>query len=80
MNDYYNHVSLWLKANKPKYVIILVTYNDKETEWLLEDVIVYSDGDVMIDGIHFDKYVGAVFNHATCRFFKFTEPGKKEEI
>lgn len=80
MNDYYNHVLLWLKANKQKYVIILVTYNDKETEWLLEDVIVYSDGDVMIDGIHFDEYVGAVFNHATCRFFKFTEPGKKEEI
>ena len=34
----------------------------------------------MIDGFHFDEYVGAVFNHATCQFFKFTEPGKKEEI
>ena len=36
MNDYYNHVLLWIKANKPKYILVHVPHRSNDDEWFLE--------------------------------------------
>lgn len=80
MKDYYNHIYLWLKANRPKYVLVLINYSGGITEWLLEDVELLDDRTILLDGIRFKDYVDVVFGDASCKFYKFKEPGGKEEI
>ena len=83
MKDYYNHVALWLKANKPDYVLVRVHYPPDlpdEYYWYLEPVD-YINGVLWIsDNTDFEEYIARFPKEANLRFFKFTEPGKKEEI
>ena len=90
MNDYYNHVLLWIKANKPKYILVHVPHrsNDDEwilepndDEWFLEPVDVFQNGEVMLDGFYFEDYATDVFQRAKLKFYKF-DPNNlsKEEI
>lgn len=88
MSDYYNHVLLWIKANKPKYILVHVAHrsNDDEwflkpDEWFLEPVDVFQNGEVMLDGFYFEDYATDVFQRAKLKFYKF-DPNNlsKEEI
>ena len=81
MNNYYNNVALWIKANKPKYIIVRVTYKPDDYEWLLEPVDVFQNGEVMLDGFYFEDYATDVFQRAKLKFYKF-DPNNlsKEEI
>lgn len=78
MNNYYNHVDLWLKANKPKYIIVR---NSNNYEWLLEPIDIFEDGSVMIDGFDFEEYVTEIFKGDRLKFYKFDPKSfAKEEI
>lgn len=83
MNNYYNHVCLWLKANKPDYILVRFHYlTDLPDEyfWYLEPVD-YIYGVLWIGtDTDFEGYIAKFPKEGTLRFFKFTEPGKKEEI
>lgn len=83
MSDYYNHVLLWLKANRPNYVLVRFHYSSDprgKYYWYLESVD-YIDGVLWIGGdTDFEGYIAKFSKEANLRFFKFTEPGKKEEI
>ena len=81
MNDYYNHVLLWIKANKPKYILVHVTHRSNDDEWFLEPVDVFQNGEVMLDGFYFEDYATDVFQRAKLKFYKF-DPNNlaKEEI
>lgn len=85
MSDYYNHVLLWLKANRPNYVLVRFHYpTDPPDEyyWYLEPVD-YIDGVLWVGGdTDFEGYIAQFSKEANLnlRFFKFTEPGQKEEI
>ena len=83
MSDYYNHVLLWLKANRPDYVLVWVRcpadFPD-EYYWYLEPVD-YIDGVLWVGSYtDLEGYIAQFPKEANLRFFKFTEPGKKEEI
>lgn len=81
MNNYYNHVLLWIKANKPKHIVVRVTYKPDDEEWILEPVNIFKDGTVMLDGFDFEDYVGYVFKGSKLKFYKFNpENFAKEEI
>lgn len=83
MNNYYNHVALWLKANRPNYVLVRFHYPadpPDEYYWYLEPVA-YIDGVLWLGSdTDFEGYIAHFTKEANPRFFKFTEPGKKEEI
>lgn len=81
MNDYYNHVLLWIKANKPKYILVHVAHRSNDDEWFLEPVDVFQNGEVMLDGFYFEDYATDVFQRAKLKFYKF-DPNNlaKEEI
>jgi len=84
MSDYYNHVLLWLKTNRPNYVLVRFHYSGDprgEYHWYLEPVDCTHD-DITWFGYntYFEEYVNKFSKKANLRFFKFTEPGKKEEI
>lgn len=81
MNDYYNHVLLWIKANKPKYILVHVAHRSNDDEWFLEPVNVFQNGEVMLDGFYFEDYATDVFQRAKLKFYKF-DPNNlsKEEI
>jgi len=81
MKDYYNHVLLWIKANKPKHIVVRVTYKPDDEEWLLEPVDVFQNGEVMLDGFYFEDYATDLFRRAKLKFYKF-DPNNlaKEEI
>ena len=83
MNNYYNHVCLWLKANKPDYILVRFHYSadlPDQYYWHLEPVD-YIDGVLWVgDNTDFEWYIAQFSKEANLRFFKFTEPGKKEEI
>lgn len=81
MNDYYNHVLLWIKANKPKYILVHVAHRSNNDEWFLEPVDVFQNGEVMLDGFYFEDYATDVFQRAKLKFYKF-DPNNlaKEEI
>lgn len=81
MNDYYNHVLLWIKANKPKYILVHVAHRSNDGEWFLEQVDVFQNGEVMLDGFCFEDYATDVFKRAKLKFYKF-DPNDlvKEEI
>lgn len=84
MSDYYNHVLLWLKANRPDYVLVRFHYSGDprgEYHWYLEPVD-YTHDDITWLGCntYFEEYVNKFSKKATLKFFVFTEPGKKEEI
>ena len=80
MNNYYNHVALWLKANKPKYILVHVAHRSND-EWFLEPVDVFQNGEIMLDGFYFEDYATDVFQRAKLKFYKF-DPNNlaKEEI
>ena len=80
MKEYYNHICLWLKTNRPRYVLVLIKYSSGISEWLLEDVEVLDDRTILLDGIPFKNYVDVVFGDASCKFYKFEKPGEKEEL
>lgn len=83
MINYYNHVCLWLKANKPDYILVRFHYlTDPPDEyyWYLEPVD-YINGVLWVGtNTDFEEYIAKFSKESTLRFFKFTEPGKKEEI
>lgn len=81
MNNYYNHVLLWIKANKPKYILVRVAHRSNDVEWFLEPVDVFQNGEVMLDGFYFEDYATDVFQRAKLKFYKF-DPNNlaKEEI
>lgn len=81
MNDYYNHVLLWIKANKPKYILVHVAHRSNDDDWFLEPVDVFQNGEVMLDGFYFEDYATDVFQRAKLKFYKF-DPNNlsKEEI
>ncbi len=81
MNDYYNHVLLWIKANKPKYILVHVAHRSNDDKWFLEPVKVFQNGEVMLDGFCFEDYATDVFRRAKLKFYKF-DPNNlaKEEI
>lgn len=81
MSDYYNHVLLWIKANKPKYILVHVAHRSNDDEWFLEPVDVFQNGEVMLDGFYFEDYTTDVFQRAKLKFYKF-DPNNlaKEEI
>ena len=83
MNNYYNHVCLWLKVNKPDYILVRFNYlTDLPDEyyWYLEPVD-YIDGVLWVGtNTDFEGYIAKFSKEGTLRFFKFTEPGKKGEI
>ena len=81
MNDYYNHVLLWIKANKPKYILVHVPHRSNDDEWFLEPVDVFQNGEVMLYGFYFADYATDVFQRAKLKFYKF-DPNNlsKEEI
>lgn len=81
MSDYYNHVLLWIKANKPKYILVHVAHRSNDDEWFLEPVDVFQNGEVMLDGFYFEDYATDVFQRAKLKFYKF-DPNNlaKEEI
>lgn len=82
MNNYYNHVALWLKANKPKYVIVRIHYrNDPRGEyyWSLKNTN-YVNDILWIGSREFEEYINALSEVSTMKFFVFKEPGHKEEI
>lgn len=81
MNNYYNHVLLWIKANKPKYILVHVAHRSNDDEWFLEPVDVFQNGEVMLDGFYFEDYATDVFQRAKLKFYKF-DPNNlaKEEI
>lgn len=81
MKEYYNHVALWVKANKPKYIIVRVTYKPGDYEWLLEPINIFEDGSVMIDCFDFEDYVTELFKGDRLKFYKFDPKSfDKEEI
>lgn len=81
MSDYYNHVLLWIKANKPKYILVHVAYRSNDDEWILEPVDVFQNGEVMLDGFYFEDYATDVFQRAKLKFYKFNPNNlTKEEI
>ena len=81
MNNYYNHVLLWIKANKPKYILVRVAHRSNDVEWFLEPVDVFQNGEIMLDGFYFEDYATDVFQRAKLKFYKF-DPNNlaKEEI
>lgn len=81
MKEYYNHVLLWIKANKPKYILVRVAHRSNDDEWFLEPVDVFQNGEVMLDGFYFEDYATDVFQRAKLKFYKF-DPNNlaKEEI
>lgn len=81
MKEYYNHVLLWLKANKPKYILVRVAHRSNDDDWFLEPVNVFQNGEVMLDGFCFEDYATDVFQRAKLKFYKF-DPNNlaKEEI
>ena len=82
MSDYYNHVALWIKANKPKYVLVRIHYhNDPRGEyyWSLKDTD-YVDDILWIGSRKFEEYINELYKISTMKFFIFKEPGRKEEI
>lgn len=81
MKEYYNHVLLWIKANKPKYILVHVAHRSNDDEWFLEPVDVFQNGEVMLDGFYFEDYATDVFQRAKLKFYKF-DPNNlaKEEI
>lgn len=82
MNTYYNHVALWLKANKPKYVMVRIHYrNDPRGEyyWSLKNTD-YVNDILWISNREFEEYINDLSKVSTIKFFVFKEPGKKEEI
>lgn len=81
MNNYYNHVLLWIKANKPKYILVHMARSSNDDEWFLEPVDIFKDGTVMLDCFDFEDYVGYVFKGSKLKFYKFNpENFAKEEI
>lgn len=81
MSDYYNHVLLWIKANKPKYILVHVAHRSNDDEWFLEPVDVFQNGEVMLDGFYFEDYATDVFQRAKLKFYKFNPNNlTKEEI
>jgi hypothetical protein len=83
MSDYYNHVLLWLKSNKPDYVLVRFHYPTDlpdEYYWYLEPVDYIYDILWVGTNTDFEEYIAKFSKEANLRFFKFTEPGKKEEI
>ena len=81
MNNYYNHVLLWLKANKPKHILVHVAHRSNDDEWFLVQVNVFQNGEVMLDSFYFEDYATDVFQRAKLKFYKF-DPNNlaKEEI
>ena len=81
MKDYYNHVLLLIKANKPKYILVHVVHRSNDDEWFLEPVDVFQNGTVMISGLYFEDYATDIFKRAKLKFYKF-DPNNlaKEEI
>lgn len=83
MINYYNHVCLWLKANKPDYILVRFHYlTDPPGEyyWYLEPVDCIKDLLWVGPNTDFEEYIAKFSKEANLRFFKFTEPGEKEEI
>lgn len=81
MKEYYNHVLLWIKANKPKYILVHVAHRSNDDEWFLEPVDVFQNGEVMLDGFYFEDYATDVFKRAKLKFYKFNPNDLvKEEI
>ena len=83
MSNYYNHVLLWLKANKPDYVLVRFHYPvdpPGEYYWCLEPVDYINDILWVGTNTDFEEYIAKFSKEANLRFFKFAEPGKKEEI
>ena len=81
MKEYYNHVLLWIKANKPKYILVHVAHRSNDDEWFLEPVDVFQNGEVMLDGFYFEDYATDVFQRAKLKFYKFDPKSfAKEEI
>ncbi|WP_279132751.1 hypothetical protein [Barnesiella intestinihominis] len=84
--DYLNHVYLWLKANKPDYILVRFHFSDDplgEYYWRLEPV--YYSTDILWVGASndFEGYIDEYSKNrkdADLKFFVFIEPGKKEEI
>ena len=81
MNNYYNHVALWLKANKPKYILVRVAHRSNDVEWFLEPVDIFSNGTIMLTGFCFEDYATDLFKGTKLKFYKF-DPNNlaKEEI
>ena len=82
MSDYYNHVLLWLKANRPDYVLVRFHYSGDphgEYYWSLKNTD-YVNDILCIGGRAFEEYINALSEVSTMKFFVFQEPGKKEEI
>lgn len=81
MKEYYNRVLLWIRANKPKYILVHVAHRSNDDEWFLEPVDVFQNGEVMLDGFYFEDYATDVFQRAKLKFYKF-DPNNlaKEEI
>lgn len=81
MNDYYNHVLLWIKANKPDYIIVQAVYKDHYTKWFLESVNILDDGSIILDAFDFEDYIGEFMKGSKLKFYKFNpENFAKEEI
>ena len=83
MNNYYNHVLLWLKANRPDYVLVRFHYPadlPDQYYWYLEPVDCFNDILWVGTNTNFEEYIAKFSKEANLKFFKFTEPGKKEEI
>ena len=81
MNDYYNHVLLWIKANKPDYIIVQAVYKDHYAKWFLEPVNILDDGSIILDAFDFEDYVGEFNKGFKLKFYKFNpENFAKEEI
>ena len=82
MSNYYNHVLLWLKANKPDCVLVKFHYKTDppgKHYWYLESVDYVCDV-LWIGDNNFEEYITKFSKEATLRFFKFTEPGEMEDI
>lgn len=81
MKEYYNHVFLWIKANKPKYILVRVARRSNDDEWFLEPVDIFQNGTVMVSGLYFEYYATGIFKRAKLKFYKF-DPNNlaKEEI
>lgn len=78
---YYNRVLLWIRANKPKYILVRITHRSNDDEWVLEPVDIFQNGVVMLDGFYFEDYATDIFKGAKLKFYKF-DPNNlaKEEI
>lgn len=72
MNNYYNHVLLWLKANRPDYVLVGVHYPTDlpdEYRWYLEPVKYIDDVLWVGDNTDLEGYIARFPKEANLKFF-----------